>query len=85
MGYVINNGKAEILKIDAGEALPFLEDMTNAEEFHHDPKTRDMIFGTGENKKISFDNLTENDKKEFVEATKSILTAKDESIQQVFE
>ena len=44
-----------------------------------------MIFGTGENKKISFDDLTENDKKEFVEATKSILTAKDESIEQVFE
>ena len=32
MGYIIGeNGLANIIKIDAGEALPFLEDMTSAE------------------------------------------------------
>lgn len=37
IGYVIQNGHAETVKIDAGEALPFLDDMANAPGIHHHP------------------------------------------------
>lgn len=54
MGYVVHKGKATIVKIDAGEALPFLEDMRLVEGIKHSPETRDMLIGTHQTK-ISFD------------------------------
>lgn len=42
MGYVIDkNGQANIVKIDAGEALPFLDNMASSEGINHSPETRD--------------------------------------------
>ena len=47
MGYIEENGQKIIVKIDPGEALPFLNDMKNADGLKHDPKSRNMIVGTG--------------------------------------
>lgn len=57
MGYTIGrNGEAKILKIDAGEALPFLEDLKEI------ARKGNMIIGTG-GTKIMFKQLTTADKK----------------------
>ena len=61
MGYVIKDGKASIVKIDAGEALPFFGDTSGAEGLNHSPDTRDMIMDTG-GTKISFEKLSKRDK-----------------------
>ena len=53
MGYIEENGQKIIVKIDPGEALPFLTDMKSADGIKHDPKSRDMIIGTN-NTKIAF-------------------------------
>ena len=54
IGYV--KSEEEIIKIDAGEALPFLNDMDSSSNLKHHPKTRDMILGTN-GKKITFEDL----------------------------
>ena len=46
MGYIINGENAVTVKIDAGEALPFIDDLKSAEGIKHHPRTRDMIVGT---------------------------------------
>ena len=56
MGYVIENDVAVIIKIDAGEALPFIEDLSSAGGIKHHPKERNMIIGT-DGTKISYDSL----------------------------
>lgn len=77
MGYVLSKGKANVIKIDGGYALPFLQDMSSSKEMIHSPETRDMLVGT-KGTKISFESLTSSDKEEFIKATKDILSAKDE-------
>lgn len=37
IGYVIRNGQADIIKIDAGETLPFVGNLSMAEGVKHNP------------------------------------------------
>ena len=54
MGYIINGENAVTVKIDAGEALPFVDDLTSAKGIEHHPRSRDMIVGT-KGTKIKFE------------------------------
>ena len=83
MGFIPKGDHAIIVKIDAGEALPFLEDLQSAQKIQHQPKERNMIVGT-DGTRISFGHLSQNDKKEFVTAASDILTMGEEKIKSIF-
>ena len=72
MGYIQENGRKIIMKLDAGEALPFLTDMSSSTGIKHDPRSRNMIIGTN-GTKIAFVELNKKDQEEFVEASSDIL------------
>ena len=72
MGYIQENGQKIIMKLDAGEALPFLTDMNSSTEIKHDPRSRNMIVGTN-GTKIAFEELNKKYQQEFVEASSDIL------------
>ena len=72
MGYIQENGQKIIMKLDAGEALPFLTDMSSATGIKHDPSSRNMIVGTG-GTIIAFEKLNKKDQQEFIEVSSDIL------------
>ena len=74
MVYILEGNQAVVVKIDAGEALPFIDDFDGAEGIKHHPETRDMIIGTN-GTKMSFEKLNKNDKEEFIMAASDILMA----------
>jgi len=83
MGYVIEDSYAQIVKIDAGEALPFVEDMSSAEGIKHDPRERNMFIDTG-GTKISFSELNKAGKQEFAATAKAILECPDSQLETIF-
>ena len=83
MGFIQENGHKVIMKIDAGEALPFLTDMSLSPGTVHNAQSKDMIVGT-DGTKIAFEQLTKKDQKEFVRASSQILMIGDEKIKDVF-
>ena len=83
MGYVIKDFCTQIVKIDAGEALPFVEDLSSAQGIRHDPRERNMLIGTG-GTKISFLELNKADQKEFAATAKAILECPDKELEAIF-
>jgi tetratricopeptide (TPR) repeat protein len=83
IGYIIEDGCANVVKIDAGEALPFVSDLSNAQGIKHHPKSRDMIIGTG-GTRVSFADLNRYDQKEFALTAKQILSTSDETLENIF-
>ena len=84
MGYIIKNDAAIVVKIDAGEALPFNDDMSSADGIKHHPKERNSIIGTS-GTKIAFSELNHNDQKEFIQTSSDILMVGDEKIKNLFQ
>jgi len=84
MGYVLKGSHAQIVKIDAGEALPFVDDLSKAQGVFHDPRTRDMLTGTG-GTKIAYLQLNKEDQKEFASAAREILECLDNQLSNVFQ
>ena len=83
MGYILENDEAIVVKIDSGEALPFIDDLKNAKGIKHHPQTRDMVVGTN-GTIMSFEELNKNDQKEFIMAVSDILMASDSQIKEIF-
>ena len=84
MGYVLKGSHAQIVKIDSGEALPFVDDLSKAQGIFHDPRTRDMLIGTG-GTKISYLQLNKEDQKEFALTAREILECSDNQLSTVFQ
>ncbi len=82
MGYIVKSEYAEIVKIDAGEALSFADDMSSSKELENSPYNREAIIGTGQCR-IRFDELNQEDQKEFVQTIEEILNIPDSHINEV--
>jgi len=81
MGYIIDGNDAIVVKIDAGEALPFKKCVPGT---YHDPKNRDTKIGTTTSTNFHFNDLTDYDKKEFIQAVFDILEHKNEELENIF-
>ena len=89
MGYIIKKNSdgseyAHLVKIDAGEALSFAQDMSKAQSLANEASSRTALLGTG-GQKIEFNQLTKADREEFIAAAKDILEFPDNKLRELFE
>ena len=84
MGYVLNHDEkyAEIVKIDPGEALPFVIDMSKT-NLVVPIKEKQAILGTN-GSRFPYSEMRSNDKEEFIQTAMEILETPDSRIEEVF-
>ena len=90
MGFIDKGEYIEIVKIDAGEALPYLlgdKSKYKLQKAIESKQNRDILYknqGKMEDKIIYFKDLTHPDEKEFIQTVYNILTTPDTTLNTIF-